>query len=93
VSLHVTDRATFRPLRTTVALLAAARQLYPDDFAWLPPPYEYETVKMPIDILFGDARLRTLLDGRHELTLDDVDELCSTGTDWLPRTMKQRLYD
>lgn len=36
VQLHVTDRATFAPVRTAVAMLATLRRLYPDDFAWEP---------------------------------------------------------
>ncbi|MCA8951004.1 MAG: DUF1343 domain-containing protein [Planctomycetes bacterium] len=61
--LHVTDAATFRSLRTTTTLLRLIRTLWPDEFAWLPPPYEYETVKLPIDILSGSTRLRAYVDG------------------------------
>ena len=43
--------------------LSQVRRLYPDQFAWKPPPYEYETVKMPIDILAGGPRLRQAVDG------------------------------
>ncbi|HDL20544.1 MAG TPA: DUF1343 domain-containing protein [Nitrospirae bacterium] len=32
--------------------------LYPEQFAWKEPPYEYEEVKLPIDILSGTDRLR-----------------------------------
>ncbi len=32
VQLHVSDRATFRPIRTTLALLETVRRLYPDRF-------------------------------------------------------------
>jgi uncharacterized protein YbbC (DUF1343 family) len=56
--LHVTDRATFRPVETGVALIAAFRAADPGQFAWRPPPYEYEAEKMPIDILAGSADLR-----------------------------------
>jgi hypothetical protein len=34
----------------------------PDDFAWREPPYEYETVKPPIDILWGGDGLRKGID-------------------------------
>ena len=43
---------------TAVTLLQAVRQLDPTRFAWRDPPYEYETVKLPIDILSGSATLR-----------------------------------
>ena len=63
--VHVTDRGAFRPVETAVTLLAAVRQADPARFAWREPPYEYEAVKMPIDILYGSDRLRRgLEDGR-----------------------------
>ncbi|MBI4483802.1 MAG: DUF1343 domain-containing protein, partial [Acidobacteria bacterium] len=31
---------------------------YPDHFRWRQPPYEYETEKLPMDILCGDDRTR-----------------------------------
>jgi uncharacterized protein YbbC (DUF1343 family) len=51
--MHVTDRAIFQPLRTGIELLHVVRELYPEHFAWNPPPYEYETEKLPIEILLG----------------------------------------
>lgn len=62
IALHVVDAAAFRPWRTTAAILAACRKLWPNDFAWIDPPYEYETVKLPIDIIDGGSRLRETLD-------------------------------
>ena len=63
--LHVTDRAAFRPVRTAVAVLRAAKDLAPGEFAWRQPPYEYETEKMPIDILWGSDVLRKGLEAGH----------------------------
>jgi uncharacterized protein YbbC (DUF1343 family) len=60
--LHVTDRGAFKPYYTTLALLAAIRQLYPEQFAWRQPPYEYETERLPFDLLTGDASIRQGLD-------------------------------
>jgi uncharacterized protein YbbC (DUF1343 family) len=54
---HVTDRRTFRPVLTGVALVAAFRQADPG-FAWRQPPYEYEHEKLPFDILAGSSELR-----------------------------------
>ena len=56
--IHVIDRNKFRPFKTGVAILKAVRELYPEQFRWKEPPYEYETQKMPIDILAGTDRLR-----------------------------------
>ncbi len=58
VMQHVTDRATYRPWRTGIAMLAHIRRLWPAEFAWRPPPYEYELERLPIDILAGSPRLR-----------------------------------
>lgn len=56
--IHLTSREGFRPFKTGVAILKAVHDLYPDDFLWRRPPYEYETEKTPIDILAGTVRLR-----------------------------------
>lgn len=63
--LHVTDRRAFLPVRTAVALIAACRDALGEQFRWREPPYEYETEKMPIDILSGsDALRRDIARGR-----------------------------
>lgn len=62
VQLHVTDAEAFRPVTTALAVLKAARELAPGDFAWREPPYEYEETLMPIDILWGHEGLREGLD-------------------------------
>jgi uncharacterized protein YbbC (DUF1343 family) len=56
--IHVTDRRTFTPVLTGVALAQMFRRADPAQFAWRPPPYEYEHDKLPIDILAGSDRLR-----------------------------------
>jgi uncharacterized protein YbbC (DUF1343 family) len=56
--LHITDRQSFKPYATTLTLLAAIRRLYPEQFAWRQPPYEYETVRLPFDLLTGDDMIR-----------------------------------
>jgi len=61
--LHVTDRHRFTPVQVAVALLQALRQQDRDRFEWRQPPYEYERVKLPIDILFGTDRVRQQIDG------------------------------
>jgi uncharacterized protein YbbC (DUF1343 family) len=60
--LHVTDRVRFFPVRTAVAVLAAARALLPERKLWRDPPYEYEFEKLPIDILAGGPELRQAID-------------------------------
>ncbi len=52
----------FEPVRTAVEILVAVRELAPDNFAWIEPPYEYEEVLPPIDILWGSPTLREGVD-------------------------------
>jgi uncharacterized protein YbbC (DUF1343 family) len=64
--IYVTNREKFKPFKTGVAIIKAIYDLYPDEFRWKQPPYEYETVKMPIDILAGTDRLRRDIEkGEH----------------------------
>jgi uncharacterized protein YbbC (DUF1343 family) len=87
VALHVTEPTAVRSVATTVALLDAIRRLYPRDFAWLPPPYEYESVKPPIDILFGSSRLRERLTETEPLTAPEIGQLTAIDEpDWQRRT-------
>ena len=60
--LHVTGRRAFRPVMTAVALIAACRDALGEAFRWRKPPYEYETERMPIDILAGSDALRRDID-------------------------------
>jgi uncharacterized protein YbbC (DUF1343 family) len=62
LQVHVADRRRFQPFLTYVLLLGHARRLDPARFAWRDPPYEYELVKRPIDILYGNDRLRSTLE-------------------------------
>ena len=62
VQFHVTDRDAFEPCLTGVMAIATARQMYPLEFSWLQPPYEYEYERMPIEILCGGQRLPQLID-------------------------------
>jgi uncharacterized protein YbbC (DUF1343 family) len=60
--IHVLDRDRFRPVATAVALMAAFRASGRDAFRWREPPYEYERVKLPIDILAGSSALREAIE-------------------------------
>jgi uncharacterized protein YbbC (DUF1343 family) len=62
VQVHVTDRARFPAFLTYLLLLHHARRQDPERFAWRDPPYEYERVKLPIDILCGTDRIRRVIE-------------------------------
>jgi uncharacterized protein YbbC (DUF1343 family) len=59
---HVTDRRTFRPVLTGVALIEMFRRANPTRPMWRQPPYEYEHEKLPIEILAGSNLLREAID-------------------------------
>jgi len=62
VQLHVTDRAAFRPYRTGVALIAAARELGGNKFGWRTEPYEFVSDPPAIDLLTGSDGVRRAID-------------------------------
>lgn len=62
VSFHVRDPQAIRSVDLTVAAIACCKELYGDQVSWLPPPYEYEYHKSPIDILYGNSQLRHAID-------------------------------
>jgi len=70
VQVHVTDRKRFPAFLAYLLLIHHARRQNPKAFAWRDPPYEYEYLKRPIDILCGNDRVRRTLDeGRSPRTL------------------------
>ncbi len=90
VFIHARDVRQFNSYATTVEVLRAVKRLYPSEFAWLPPPYEYEYKKPPIDILSGSERLRIALDSAD----DDAASACSVAdaTAWQESTRSIRIY-
>ncbi len=66
-NLHVTDRLTFKPYRTALAILQGIMLLYPEDFKYKEPPYEYEYTRLPMDLILGDTALREGLEAGHDL--------------------------
>ena len=62
VQIHVTDREQFEPVIAGVATVKVAHDMYPDDFRWKEPPYEYEFEKNPFDVIAGTSRLRAQIE-------------------------------
>lgn len=65
--IHVTDRTVFRPYRTGLALLQALLTLYPKEFAYKDPPYEYEFERLPLDLILGDRQVRLALEAGADI--------------------------
>jgi uncharacterized protein YbbC (DUF1343 family) len=62
VQVHVHDRRRFPAFLTYLLLIHHARAQAPSRFAWRDPPYEYEQVKLPIDILCGTDAVRLAIE-------------------------------
>ncbi len=69
--IHVTDSETFRPYRTSLALIQAVSRLWPEEWAFKKPPYEYEYERRPIDLILGNSDLADLvIQGRDISSLE-----------------------
>ncbi len=62
VQVHVLDRHRFPAFLAYLLLIHHARRQAPERFAWRDPPYEYELIKRPIDILCGTERVRKAIE-------------------------------
>ncbi len=58
VFLHVTDRKAFDPVITGLAVIKTIFDLYPNDFKWKNPPYEYVYDRNPFDVIAGTTKIR-----------------------------------
>jgi uncharacterized protein YbbC (DUF1343 family) len=58
VQIHVTDRVTFEPAITGIAIVKTAFDMYRDEFRWKDPPYEYEYDRNPFDLIAGTSKVR-----------------------------------
>ena len=56
--MHVTDRRSFLPVKTALCILFVLLRDYAKEFRWKDPPYEFETERLPIDILWGNSWIR-----------------------------------
>src|SRR5512134_910815 len=66
VEVVVVDREAFRPFRTGVACVAAARAQDPGRFRWRTEPYEFVEGVPAFDLLCGSAREREAIDRGEE---------------------------
>ena len=62
VQVHVRDRRRFPAFLSYLLLIAHARAQNKVRFAWRDPPYEYEFLKRPIDILCGTDQIRLAIE-------------------------------
>jgi uncharacterized protein YbbC (DUF1343 family) len=68
VQVHVTDRSAFEPVLAGIAVVKTAHDMYPEEFRWKDPPYEYEYDRNPFDIISGTSRMRESIEQGQSLT-------------------------
>jgi len=62
LEIHPVDFRSFRPYLTSLTALEIILRLYPGEFQWKEPPYEYEFHRRPIDLILGDVSVRAGLE-------------------------------
>ncbi len=91
VQLHVTDRETFTPVRTGVAMVKVLHDLYGDKLKWKEPPYEYVYDRNPFDVICGTDKIRLVIENNGSLA--DLDEVLENGyAEFLQMREKHLLY-
>jgi uncharacterized protein YbbC (DUF1343 family) len=65
--MHISSADIFLSYRASLALFQAIISLYPDQFEYKKPPYEYEYDKLPMDMILGDQSLRLSLENGEDL--------------------------
>jgi len=90
LQLHITDRDQFKPLLTTLALLRAIAEIYPDQLQWRTEPYEFVSDRLAIDLLYGNRKLReTIFTDSFSLpALEEREELSA----FLPLRQEYLIY-
>jgi uncharacterized protein YbbC (DUF1343 family) len=87
------DHLSFQPFRVVALFLKSLRRLYPDYDLWRQPPYEYEAIKMPIDILAGSQLLREWVDDREANPEDLEKSLSKDESEWQEESKPFHLYE
>jgi uncharacterized protein YbbC (DUF1343 family) len=77
--IHITDPEQYRPYETSLRLLQAIIVHHKKAFEWKQPPYEYETRRLPIDLIIGDRQIRQRLEEME--SVDSLAESWQSGLD------------
>lgn len=91
VFLHVTDRFAFQPVFTGLAMIKTIFDLYPDEFRWKIPPYEYVYDRNPFDVIAGTTKIREMFEQR--VSFEELKTFCQNGVeDFIEMREKYLLY-
>ncbi|MCJ7662617.1 MAG: DUF1343 domain-containing protein, partial [Desulfobacterales bacterium] len=67
LQIQILDPRAYKPFYTTLAIIQEIMSAWPDQFCFIPPPYEYEFERLPIDIIIGDETIRKGLEAGRDL--------------------------
>lgn len=70
IFLHVTDRESFEPVLTGIALTKTVFEMYREEFQWKETPYEYEFDRNPFDVINGTTKIREMIE--QEKSLEEI---------------------
>ncbi len=62
VFVHILDRKAFEPVITGLAMVKTIFDLYPTEFKWKNPPYEYVFDRNPFDVIAGTQNIRNMIE-------------------------------
>lgn len=60
--VQVTDRGRFRSFSAYYELIRLVARMYPEEFKWKAPPYEFEFERPPIDMICGSDLIRRAIE-------------------------------
>jgi len=78
--IHVTHPDRYLPYEASLNMLRAVILEHGDQFAWKPPPYEYEYSRLPIDLILGSRHIRQQIE--QGVTIDRIKR------QWQPELMR-----
>ncbi|MEO5668024.1 MAG: DUF1343 domain-containing protein [Bdellovibrionota bacterium] len=82
----------FQPFRLMMMIFRLIKEYQPELMAWRQPPYEYEKIRLPIDLLIGDVRGREWADTPGS-RLEDLDMLLKPHeSEWAELVRPHLLY-
>jgi uncharacterized protein YbbC (DUF1343 family) len=83
VQIHVLDRLKFESVSAGVAVVKTAYDMYPEEFKWKVPPYEYVYDQNPFDVISGTDKLRIAIESK--VPLDEIIDSWDAGIDFFKR--------
>jgi len=89
VFLHITDRKAFEPVITGLAIIKTIFDLYPDEFKWKNPPYEYVYDRNPFDVISGTTKIREFFE--QGKTIKDIKNSWQTNVEEFYKTREKYL--